>query len=154
MPMDQLCSPRAVAAMYTVDGDVLDLWGINVIEVEARISESSGDEPAVFFGSTDAARDLVPSAFDAMLHRLHDRSCFISLKQKPCRFRQEVLGARGPSLIAADQREVALFEADKRGGIKVVGGRQFPILIFCNNRVVARMVVRIRDQRIEAHPPK
>ena len=55
--------------------------------------------------------------------------------------------------VAYLQREVALLRADQRIGREVVRRRQTKVARGRNQRVIARVVVGVRDERVKHHPP-
>ena len=73
------------------------------------------------------------------------------LSKKPRRLREQIFGMGIAAHVAALKREVAALETNRHVWHEVVSRRELPVIVHRNHCVVARMIVGITDQGIEAH---
>ena len=64
--------------------------------------------------------------------------------------RQNVRGVGIAALIAALHGQIAVLNAHRHRGGEIVGRRELPLSLLREDRVIARMIIEIRDERVEA----
>ncbi len=123
-------------------------------EPESRICKGTGDFLVVFFGDAFSPSDLVPLSSNGLFPFINDLSSDVGIDQKARTLRQQVIGLSMAAGIAAYQSQVAALNANWGRWYQVVGWRELPIRIHGDHRMVARMIVSIRDQGVKAHAPE
>ena len=73
------------------------------------------------------------------------------IEQEAGTLRQQVFRIRKPARITARHRQVAPLHADRHGRRQVISRREAPVGSAREHRMVARVIVDIGDQRVEAH---
>ena len=53
-----------------------------------------------------------------------------------------------------DKREIAVPDANRQVGNDIISRRGFPVGPHRHHRMIARMVVRIANERVQAHAPE
>ena len=66
--------------------------------------------------------------------------------------RGQVAGMGLAARVTTGGREITALKTDLRPWRQVIGRREFPAIIHRDRRVIAGMVVRVGNQRVEAHP--
>ncbi len=97
------------------------------------------------------ARGRIPSPAHLFFHRVDDSDGFIAFEQKPGTLREQVCCVRKPASVTALHRQITPIQADWYSWCQVISRRQFPILVRGQERVIARMIIHVGDQRVEAH---
>ena len=118
---------------------------------EAWIGEGGRDALAVPLGDASGARRGVPGAAHPRLHHVNHGGGLAGFKQEAGTLREQVARVRETASIAALQRQIAPFHADRHCRGQVIGRGQRPLCFLGDQRMVARVIVDVRDQRVEAH---
>src|SRR5262245_21871978 len=122
------------------------LWnGYRWLEREARIDECSANRIRIFFRNAARTHSVVPSAANLVAHVIDDFFRFASLQQKARTLRENVLRIRVAAHVPTIHGKISPLLRDDWRGRQIVSGRELPVPILRNHRLIARVIIDVRD---------
>src|ERR1019366_6005778 len=95
---------------------------------------------------------FVPTGGNLILQIADKLGRFVCLEQEARMLGENILGICVATHIATLHRKVPALLRDRWCWRQVISGRQFPIFVLCNQGMIARMIVGVRDKGIETDP--
>jgi len=120
---------------------------------EAWIQKSAANCFRVICRHTAGAYNVIPFT-NLRGHILHDLFRFLFFQEKASMLRQNVFGIGITAVVPAFHGQITAILCDYRRRSQIIGRRQLPVLVLSDHRVVTRMIIEVRDHRIEARAPE
>src|SRR5665213_856214 len=121
---------------------------------KALVVKSTRYAVAVVLAHPLSARHVIPAPPHSRLHIADDAGSLGARQEETLGLGEQIMCVSVATPVPAGHGKIAALKTHRGRGSEVVRRRQLPILLHRNHGVIARMIVKVRNECVEGHPAK